>query len=151
MPYPEPGDTVTAGAVLASLRQEDYDIQIRQAEGQQTAAGQNEKAAGAQLAQAQAANTKAEADFARAKVLIETQSLTQPDFDSAKAQYDSARSQLEASRAQLDATVAQLQAADAALASARLAQQDTSMVAPFSAAVVQGNIEPGAVAGPSPA
>jgi multidrug efflux pump subunit AcrA (membrane-fusion protein) len=145
----EPGDMVTAGAVLARLRQEDYDIQIRQAEGQQTAARENQKAAVAQLSQAQAANAKADADFARAKALIESQSLTQPDFDSAKAQCDSARSQLEASRAQLDAAVAQLQVADAALASARLAQQDASMVAPFSAAVVQRNIELGALAGPS--
>jgi multidrug efflux pump subunit AcrA (membrane-fusion protein) len=145
----EPGDMVTAGTVLARLRQEDYDIQLRQAQGQQTAARENEKAAVAQLGQAQAANVKADADFARAKALIESQSLTQPDFDSAKAQYDSARLQLEASRAQLDAAVAQLQAADAALASARLAQQDTSMVAPFSAAVVQRNIELGTLAGPS--
>lgn len=145
----EPGDRVTTGTVLARLRQEDYDIQLRQAQGQLNAARENEKAARAQLGQAQAASARAEADFTRAKALIESQSLTQPDFDAAKAQYDSTRAQVEASRAQLEAAAGQLHAADAALASAQLAQQDTSLVAPFSAAVVQRNIELGTLAGPS--
>ena len=145
----EPGDMVTAGTVLARLRQEDYDIQLKQAQGQLDAAREKEKAARAQLGQAQAASTKAEADFARAKALIESQSLTQPDFDAAKSQFDSTRAQVEGARAQLEEAAAQLHAADAALASARLAQQDTSLVAPFSGAVVQRNIELGALVGPS--
>lgn len=145
----EPGDMVTAGTVLARLRQEDYDIPLRQAQGQLDAAREKEKAARAQAGQAQAVSTRAEADFTRAKALIESQSLTQPDFDSAKAQYDSTGAQVEASRAQLEAAAGQLHAAEAVLASARLAQQDTSVVAPFSAAVVQRNIELGALVGPS--
>ena len=145
----EPGDMVTAGTVLARLRQEDYDIQLRQAQGQLDAARENEKAARAQVGQAQAASARAEADFARAKALSESQSLTQPDFDSAKAQHDSTRAQVEAARAQLEAAAAQLHSADAALASARLALQDTSLAAPFSAAVVQRSIELGALVGPS--
>ena len=145
----EPGDMVKAGTLLARLRQDDYDIQLRQAQGQLNAARESESAARAQLGQAQAASSRADADFARAKALIESQSLTRPDFDAAKAQYDSTRAQVEAARAQQEGATAQLQAADAALASARLAQQDTSLVAPFSGAVVQRNIELGALVGPS--
>jgi len=145
----EPGDMVTAGTVLARLRQEDYDIQLRQAQSQLDADRERVKSARAQLAQAQAAGARAEADFTRAKALIESRSLTQPDFDAAKAQYDSTRAQVEAARAQLEAAAAGLRAADAALASARLALQDTSLAAPFSAAVVQRNIELGALVGPS--
>ena len=145
----EPGDMVTAGTLLARLRQEDYDIQLKQAQGQLDAARENESAARAQLRHAQVTSSRADADFARAKALLESQSLTQPDFDSAKAQYDSTREQVDAARAQQEAAVAQHHAADAALASARLAQQDTSLVAPFSAAVVQRNIELGALVGPS--
>jgi RND family efflux transporter MFP subunit len=145
----EPGDMVAAGTVLARLRQEDYDIQLRQAQGQLDAARENEKAAQGQLGQAQASSAKAEADFVRAKALFDSQSLTRADFDSAKAQSDSTRAQVEAARAQLEAAAGQLHAADAALASARLAQQDTALVAPFSAAVVQRNIELGALVGPS--
>jgi len=145
----EPGDMIAAGTVLARLRQEEYDIQLRQAQGQLDAARENEKAARAQIGQAQAASTRAEADFGRAKALIEVQSLTRPDFDSAKAQYDSTRAQVEGGQAQLDAALGQVHAAEAALASARLAQQDTSLIAPFAAAVVQRNIELGALVGPS--
>src|SRR5216117_1585263 len=149
MRSPEPGDMVTAGTVLARLRQEDYEIQLRQAQGQLDAAREKEKSARAQLGQAQASSARAEADFTRAKALSESQSLTQPDFDSAKAQHDSTRAQVEAARAQLEAAAAQLHSADAALASARLALQDTSLAAPFSAAVVQRSIELGALVGPS--
>jgi RND family efflux transporter MFP subunit len=145
----EPGDMVPAGTVLARLRQEDYEIQVKQAQGQLDAARENEKAARAQVGQAQAASGRAQADFTRAKALSESQSLTQTDFDAAKAQNDSTGAQVEAARAQLEAAVAQLHAVEAALASAQLAQQDTSVVAPFSAAVVQRNIELGALVGPS--
>jgi RND family efflux transporter MFP subunit len=145
----EPGDMVAAGTLLARLRQEDYEIQIKQAQGQLEAARENEKAARAQLGQVQAASTRADADFVRAKALIESQSLTRPDFDAAQAQYDSTRAQLEASRSQQAAAAAQIQAAEAALASARLAQQDTSLVAPFAAAIVQRNIELGSYVGPT--
>jgi RND family efflux transporter MFP subunit len=145
----EPGDMVAAGTLLARLRQDDYDIQLRQAQGQMDAARENERAARAQLGQVQATSIRADADFARAKALIESQSLTRSDFDSAQAQYDSTRAQVEASRAQQEAASAQLHAAEAALANARLAQGDTSVIAPFSAAVVQRNVELGALAGPS--
>ncbi|HWT79104.1 MAG TPA: efflux RND transporter periplasmic adaptor subunit, partial [Candidatus Methylomirabilis sp.] len=144
----EPGDLVTEGTLLARLRQEDYDNQVNQAEGQLEAARKSENAAQAQLAQAQTASAKAEADFQRAKTLIDSQSLTRPDFDSAKAQEDATHAQVEAARAQLEGARAQLRAAEAAHASARLAQQDSSLFAPFTGAVVQRNIEIGALAGP---
>ncbi len=145
----EPGDMVTEGTLLARLRQEDYEIQVKQAQGQLDAARESEKTARAQLAQVRAANNKAEADFKRARSLIESQSLTQPDFDSANAQFESTQAQVTASLAQLEAAGAQLQSAEAALASARLAQQDSSLVTPFTAAVVHRNIEIGALVGPS--
>jgi RND family efflux transporter MFP subunit len=143
----EPGDIVAAGTVLARLREEDYQIQADQAKGSADSARENEKAARGQLAQARAAFTKAEADFLRAKTLFASQSLTRPDFDSAQAQYDSARGDLDAAQAQLDAAAAQIRTADAALASAHLAQRDTSLAAPFTAAVVQRNVELGMLVG----
>src|SRR5262249_34219836 len=63
----EPGDMVAAGTLLARLRQEDYEIQVKQAQGQLEAARENERAARAQLGQVQAASTRADADFVRAK------------------------------------------------------------------------------------
>src|SRR5262245_5915748 len=142
----EPGDLVSEGTVLARLRQEDYDLQARQAKGQLDAARENRGAAQAQLAQAQAGQAKGQADFTRARTLFESQSLTRPDFDAAKAQFDSAEAQVNAARSTLEAAGAQVQAAEAALAAANLAQRDTALTAPFAAAVVQRNVEVGMLA-----
>lgn len=145
----EAGDIVTGGTVLARVREEDYRNSTAQAQSQLDAAREAQRSAQAQLAQAQASKTKAEADFARAKTLFEMQSLTRPDFDSAKAQLDVSTAQVDAARAQIDSTAAQIRNAEAAIGSARLAQQDTALAAPFTASVVQRNVELGMLAGPS--
>jgi multidrug efflux system membrane fusion protein len=145
----EPGDTVAAGSVLARLRAEDYENSAAQARSQLEAARQAQRSAEAQLAQARASHTKAEADFSRARTLMESQSLTRPEFDSARAQLDVATAQVEAARAQLNSAAAQIRNAEAAVATAQLAQYDTALTAPFTATVVQRNVEVGMLAGPS--
>jgi multidrug efflux system membrane fusion protein len=145
----EPGDIVTGGTVLARLRQEDYNNSSKQAQSQLEAARESQKSAAAQVAQATASHAKAEADFARARALIESQSLTRPEFDSARAQLDVTTAQLEAARAQLQTASAQIRTAEANLATARLAHDDTALIAPFTASVVQRNVELGMLAGPS--
>lgn len=145
----EPGDMVQGGAVLARLRAEDYQHSVAQAESQLAGAMETQKSAAAQLAQARASHVKAEADFARARTLFEAQSITKPDFDAARAQMDVSTAQVEAARAQLDGTGAQIRNAEASIETARLAQKDTALVAPFPAAVIQRNVEVGMLAGPS--
>jgi multidrug efflux system membrane fusion protein len=145
----EPGDVVSAGAVLAKLREEDYGNTTAQAQSQLDGAREAQKTARAQLAQTQASHAKAEADFGRAKALIESQSLTRPEYDAAKAQLDVTTAQVEAARAQIDVTAAQIRTAEAAIANARLNQGDTALLAPFAASVVQRNVELGMMAGPS--
>lgn len=147
----EPGDMVNAGSVLATIRQDDYNHSAAQARSQLDAARDYNKSAAAQVAQAEASLVKAEADFARAQALIDSKSLTRPEFDSAKTQRDVAVAQLNAARAALDQAGAQVRNAEAALSTARLAQTDTALVAPFMAAVVQRNVELGMMAGPSSA
>ena len=145
----EPGDMVAGGTVLARLREEDYKITSAQAQSTVDAARQTQRSAAFQLAQAQASRTKAEADFARAKTLLDSQSLTRPEFDSAKAQLDVTGAQVDAARAQLESATAQIRTTEASLASARLAQGDTALVAPFTSSVVQRNVEVGMMTGPS--
>jgi len=145
----EPGDIVSGGTVLARVREEDYRNTTAQAMSQLDAAREAQKSARAQLAQAQASHIKAEADFNRAKTLIESQSLTRPEFDAAKAQFDITIAQVDAARAQIDSTAAQIRTAEAGIASARLNQGDTALIAPFTASVVQRNVELGMMAGPS--
>lgn len=147
----EPGDIVAGGTVLARVREEDYRNSTAQAQSQFDAAREAQKAARAQLAQAQASHLKAESDFARARTLMESESLTRPEFDSAKAQFDITAAQIEAARAQIESSGAQMRTAEAAIASARLNQGDTALVAPFTAAVVNRTVELGMMAGPSAA
>jgi len=145
----EPGDIVAGGTVLAKLREEEYGNATAQSQSQLDAARQAQGSARAQFAQAQASHAKAEADFVRAKALIETQSLTRPEFDAAKAQLEMTAAQVESARAQIDATAAQIRTAEVAIANARLNQGDTALIAPFTASVVQRNVELGMLAGPS--
>jgi multidrug efflux system membrane fusion protein len=145
----EPGDMVGGGSMLARLRMEDYGNTAKQAQSQLEAARESQRSATAQLAQAAASHVKAQADFNRAKALFDTQSLTRPDYDSAKANLDITAEQVQAARAQIDAAAAQIRNAEASLASAKLAEHDTVLVAPFAASVVQRGVEVGMLAGPS--
>lgn len=147
----EPGDVVTGGTVLARLRQEDYQNSVAQAQSQLEAARESQRAAMAQLSQTQASQVKAQADFARSNTLMNSKSLTRPEFDAAKSQFDAANAQVDAARAQIDSAAAQVRTAEASLASARLSARDTILTAPFTASVVQRNVELGALAGPSQA
>jgi multidrug efflux system membrane fusion protein len=145
----EPGDTVSAGAVLARVREEDFRTSTEHAQHQVDAAREALQGARAQLAQMEASRTKAQADFLRAKTLIESQSLTRPEFDAAKAQLDVTTAQVEAARAQIESAAAQIRIAETGTASARLNEMDTALTAPFTASVVQRNVEIGMMAGPS--
>lgn len=115
----QPGDWVKKGMVLASVRQSDYQQAVDQYKGQ--------------LAQAQASQKKASQDFARAQALYEANALTQPDFDSAKAQYDGSQGAV--------AT------AQAAVAQAQQALADCEVTAPLDGQVLARNIELGMLVG----
>jgi multidrug efflux system membrane fusion protein len=114
------GDSVAQGAVLARIRPAEYQDKVKQASSQAAAA--------------EAAAHKAKLDYERAARLYESQSITKPEFDAA--------------RAQRDATQAQLQAANAVTSEAQLALRDTSITAPFSGEIVKKTVELGAFVGP---
>jgi multidrug efflux system membrane fusion protein len=114
------GDAVSRGTVLVRIRPAEYEDKVRQASSQAEAAD--------------AAAQRATLDFERAKRLYDSQSLTKPDFDAAKAQYD--------------ATQAELRAAHAQTSEAQIALRDTSLTAPFNGDIVKKNVELGAFVGP---
>lgn len=145
----EPGDLVSAGTVLARLRQDDFNHSSTQARSQLEAAKEAHRVASAQLMQVEASHAKAEADFKRTKTLFDSSSVTRPEFDAALAQRDVAVAQVNAARAQLDQSGAQIRNAEAGVSTAHLAQTDTALIAPFTASVVQRSVEVGMLAGPS--
>lgn len=114
------GDRVGQGTVLARIRGTEYQDKVRQASGQAEAY--------------EAAAIKAKLDFDRATRLYDSQSITKPEFDAARAQYDS--------------TQAQLRAAQAQTAEAQVSLSDTTLVAPFSGDVVKKAVELGSYVGP---
>lgn len=111
------GDWVKQGAVLATVRQTDYEHAVAQYKGQ--------------LQQAQAGADKSKDDFGRAQALYTANALTQTDYDSAKAQFDSSQGSV--------AT------AQAAVAQAQQALSDCELRAPMDGQILQRNIESGAL------
>jgi len=114
------GDRVSKGAVLVQIRSSEYQDKVHQASSQAAAA--------------EAVAQKAKLDFDRASRLYETQSITKPDFDSARAQYDSTQSELRAARA--------------STSEAQISLSDTAVVAPFDGEIVKKSVELGSFVGP---
>jgi multidrug efflux system membrane fusion protein len=114
------GDRVSRGAVLVRIRSSEYEDKVHQASSQAAAA--------------QAVFQKAKLDFDRANHLYDTESLTKPDFDSARAQYDASEEQLKSARA--------------LTSEAEIALRDTSLIAPFDGDIVKKAVEMGALVGP---
>jgi RND family efflux transporter MFP subunit len=114
------GDQVSRGAMLVRIRSSEYEDKVRQASSQAAAA--------------EAVFQKAKLDFDRATHLYDTQSLTKPDFDSARAQYDASQEQLKSARA--------------LTSEAEIALRDTSLIAPFDGDIVKKAVELGAFVGP---
>ena len=114
------GDRVSRGTVLVRIRSAEYEDKVRQASSQ----------AGA----AQAVALKAQLDFERATRLYDSQSITKPDFDSARAQYDSSQEELKS--------------AQALTSEAEISLRDTSLIAPVDGDIVKKSVELGAFVGP---
>ncbi len=114
------GDRVNRGVVLVHIRSSEYEDKVRQASSQAAAAD--------------AVANKAKLDFDRATHLYDSQSLTKPDFDAARAQYDASQEQLKSVRA--------------LTSEAEIALRDTSLVAPFDGDIVKKTVELGGFVGP---
>jgi len=114
------GDRVSRGAVLVRIRSAEYEEKVRQASSQAAAAD--------------AVAQKAKLDFDRATRLYDSQSITKPDFDAARAQYDATQNEVRAARA--------------ATSEAEIGLRDTSVVAPFEGDIVKKSVELGAFVSP---
>ena len=114
------GDVVPAGSMLAKVRDTDYLDNVTKAQ--------------ANLDKANAALEKATNDFRRATNLQATNSITGPDYDSAKQEY-------ETDKAAVDGAKAQLNEAQTNLGYATLA-------APMNGVLLQRKIEVGDLVGP---
>jgi multidrug efflux system membrane fusion protein len=117
MRYVQEGDIVSAGEVLAWVTETDYIDKVKQAK--------------AQLAEALASLQKGTDAFNRAKFLYSTQSITQPDYDTARKEYEVSLAQVAGARAQLD--------------TAELNLKYCSLTAPMDGVLIKRNIEVGSL------
>jgi RND family efflux transporter MFP subunit len=142
------GDRVSKGMVLAQVRQEDYVIKVEQAKTQLAQAKWSLESSKSQLTKAEAALNHSQLDFARAKNLFETQSLTKSDFDTATTRLDSDQANVSAAKSQVDALQAQVGTAEQALKSAELSLADATLKSPMDGVVLARNVEIGTLATP---
>jgi RND family efflux transporter MFP subunit len=165
------GDLISIGAVLARVRQSDYQVKFKEAESHASEArsgidvskAQYEEAVSgitsskAQLIEADAAYVKAKLDFDRAENLFASKSMTKADYDSAKAQYDmtsakvaAARSQVQviqakadSAKANVDVVQAKSHSAQAVVQETQIPLHDTELKSPINGVVMEKSIEKG--------
>jgi RND family efflux transporter MFP subunit len=113
------GDKVDKGAVLATLRQTDYQAQVATAK--------------AQLASAQPGLDKAQRDYDRAKKLY-PEAMTRPDYDAAVANLQAAQANVKTLQQQV--------------AAAEIPLSDTSLKAPLGGVVLARKVEVGTLVQP---
>jgi RND family efflux transporter MFP subunit len=113
------GDWVKRGEVLATVRQSDYQQAVDQYKGS--------------LAQAAASAANAQLTWTRAQALYKANAMTQPDYDSAKAQFD--------------ASQGQVATAQAGVAQAQQSLDDCAVRAPLDGQILARNIELGVLVG----
>src|SRR6266481_6294787 len=170
------GDRIVAGAVLARVRQSDYQVKFKEAESQASEArsaidaskAQYQEALSgiesskAQLAEAEAAYEKAKLDFDRARNLFASQSLTKANYDAAKAQFEQttakvtvARSQVgmltakaDSAKSQIEVIQARSRGAETVVQEKMIPLQDTALKAPLNGLVLQKSIERGTLVSP---
>lgn len=141
------GDFVAKGAVLARVRQSDYRAGLDASRAQALQAAEGLKVTMWQLSQAEAIYTKASLDADRAAALYQEKALTKPDYDAARAQLDSTRAQVEAARKNVEVQRNLLESAKAQERSSSITFDDTALVAPMSAVVLEKRVERGTLIG----
>jgi RND family efflux transporter MFP subunit len=142
------GDTVQRGVALARVRTKDYTVKVDQASGQLAQARASLVTSNRQLAEAEVGAEKARLDFERAQALFNTQSLTKPDYDSAKSQHDLYKAKVETARSQLAVIEAQIVAAEATHAASTISRDDTLLRAPIGGLLLGRSVEVGEMVSP---
>ena len=141
----EPGDSVRKGQRLASLRARESQIRIQ---AQQAALDENKSSQQNAQAVADEANAnllQAQQDFSRAERLFQSDSMTQPDYDAAKARVSIAQAKVEQAKAQVTANRAAEGRVSAGIAEAQLALADCYLNSPISGVVVDRKVEEGSL------
>jgi RND family efflux transporter MFP subunit len=144
----EPGDRVAAGQLLVTIDSRDLDSAVRQAQAAETEARSAVAEADNGIAAAKAQLALAQATFKRMETLHKQTSISDQEFDEARARLSTADAAVEMARSkrtQLDAKIAQ---ARQALESAGVMQSYSQIRAPFAGVVTDKQAQAGQLAAP---
>ncbi|MHB8148093.1 MAG: efflux RND transporter periplasmic adaptor subunit [Vulcanimicrobiaceae bacterium] len=142
------GDRVSAGQALAQVDTSQYGAQYAGARAGAAAASDSQRAAQAQLAQAQSRLLLAQTTAGRMSQLYAQGAISKQQQDETQASLSAARAGVSEAQAALGAAAGMTAQAQAGVAAASVPLQNATITAPFSGVVTTKFVEPGTVVGP---
>lgn len=142
------GDRVEAGQLIAQIDTSQYGAQLTGARAGAAAAADNQRAAQAQLQQAQSRLALARVTAGRMSQLYVQGAISKQQQDETQSNLQAAQAGVAQAQAGLSAAAGMTAQAQAGVSAAAVPLQNTSITAPFSGIVTQKLVETGAVVGP---
>lgn len=142
------GDRVGAGDIVAQVDTSEYGAQLAGARAGASAAADSQRAAQAQLAQAQSRLQFAQTTARRMSMLYAQGAISKQQQDETQSNLAAAQAGVAQAQAGLSAAAGMTAQAQAGVAAAAVPLQNTSITAPYSGIVTQKFVEQGAVVGP---
>ena len=142
------GDTVAAGEPLVVIDDSQLSAYLQQAKAALAAATQGTDAARAASESVRAASVLAEKTLHRYEDLLESESVSQQEFDEVMARYEQAIGGLSQAKAMHTASQKQVDQAKAGLLAAKSIYADTTVTAPYDGTVTGKLVDEGDLAAP---
>lgn len=137
------GDQVKKGQLLCRIKPDIYESAFERVNASVNSTKANLKTTVAQLVQAKANFTNADAAYARSKKLFDQQAISQQEFDAAKATYESAKANVEGLEESIKAADYNVKGMEASLKEANSNLDKTYIYAPVDGTVSKLNVEKG--------
>lgn len=142
------GDRVSAGDPVAQVDTSQYSAQLTGARAGAAAAADNQRAAQAQLIQAQSRLSLARITAARMSQLYAEGAISKQQQDETQSNLASAQAGVAQAQAGVSAAAGMTAQAQAGVHAASVPLENTSVTAPYGGIITQKFVEPGAVVGP---
>ncbi len=141
--YVREGDTVQAGQVLMTIRPDNYQVALIQAQAAVEASRADYLTAQANAAAQEATFLQDSLNFLRAQQLYEKKAISEADWDAARIRFLISQAQVKSSRNAVQAALYRLRSAEANLQQARINYQRTSVYASINGVVTRLLVKPG--------
>ena len=141
--YVKEGDTVRAGQVLMTIRPDNYQVALMQAQAAVEASRADYLSGQANVAAQEANFIQDSLNFVRAQQLYEKKAISDAEWDAARIRFLVAQAQVKSARNAVQAALYRLRSAEANLQQARINYQRTSVYASIAGIVTRLLVKPG--------